>query len=328
MIRTTFFALTALAAAPALADVGDAVSGHILPGLAAFSAASADLDRAAQRDCRAENLRPAYHTAFDAWMTVGDLRIGPSETGALSVAFWPDTRGFTPRSLSRLIDEQDPIVADPASFAEVSIAARGFFALERLLFDPAFSDYGRDDYTCSLVQALAADLDSQAAALQAAWSDDFAQTLTSAGAADNVTYLSEEEAIRALYTQLLASLELTENARLGLPMGSFERPRPKLAEAWRSERSLRQTVLAVEAAQALAHGLHDGDLPQTDAAVEDVLVAAGRISDPSFQNIEDPQARLRVEVLQQAVRAMHQALEVEIGAALGITPGFNSQDGD
>jgi predicted lipoprotein len=33
-------------------------------------------------------------------------------------------------------------------------------------------------------------------------------------------------------------------------------------------------------------------------------------------------------VLQQAIRAMHSAIEVEIGAALDIVPGFNSLDGD
>jgi predicted lipoprotein len=111
-------------------------------------------------------------------------------------------------------------------------------------------------------------------------------------------------------------------------MGTFERPRPKQAEAWRSGRSLRNVVLAVEADQRLAHELVDVGLPQTDAAVDSVLSAAEHIVDPAFQDVEDPQARLRVEVLQQAVRATLGAIEIEIGTALDLAPGFNSQDGD
>ncbi len=111
-------------------------------------------------------------------------------------------------------------------------------------------------------------------------------------------------------------------------MGTFERPRPARAEAWRSARSLRDVVLAVDAAHALAQALADWELPETDAAVARVHEAAERIADPGFQDVTDPQARLRVEVLQQAVRAVRAALENEIGVRLGIAPGFNSQDGD
>ena len=80
--------------APAHADVADVVDSHILPALADFADATAQLDSAAQADCTAKALRPAYQTAFDAWGPLADLRIGPSENGVLSVVFWPDARGF------------------------------------------------------------------------------------------------------------------------------------------------------------------------------------------------------------------------------------------
>lgn len=323
-----FVALITLAAVPAQADVVRAVSTHILPGFARFVQATFALEAAAKSDCRAVHVQPAYQAAFDAWMPVADLRIGPSETGALSIAFWPDDRSFTPRTLSDLIAGEDPVGLDPVAYADVSIAARGVFALEMLLYDPAFSGYGPQDYTCALVQTVAEDLARQAATLERGWSDGFAATLTSAGAADNATYLSEDEAIRAVYTQLLAGLEFTADSRLGRPMGTFERPRPRQAEAWRSGRSLRNVLLAVEAAQALAHGLSDSELPQTDAATDRVRRAADEITEPAFQDVEDPQARLRIEVLQQAVRALRTAIDAEIGTPLGIAAGFNSQDGD
>lgn len=316
----------------ASADVETALTTHVLPGFARFAESARLLEQAARADCRPARVAPAWNAAFDAWISVADLRIGPSETGALSVAFWPDDRGFTPRALIGLIAAADPIGRDPAAYANVSIAARGLFALEMLLHDPAFAGYGPDDYACVLVQTISADLAKQADTLAAAWTDDFASTLLTAGGADNATYLTDDEAVRALYTQILTGLEWTASTRLGRPMGTFERPRPRMAEAWRSGRSLRNTVLAAEAAHALAKALAQdlipGDLPQTDAALARVLNTAAGISDAAFQDVENPQARLRVEVLQQAVQGLRAAIETEIGGTLGIVPGFNAQDGD
>jgi len=315
-------------ASPALAGVDEVLNDHILPGYAGFAEATEDLAQAARDDCRAEALGPAFHAAFDAWMPVADIRLGPSETGALSIAFWPDARGFTPRTLGRFIAEEDPVAGDVEGYAEVSIAARGLFALEMLLFDPEFSGYAQGSYTCRLVATIAADLAGQAEALAAAWQSAYADTLRTAGETGNATYLTEEEAIRAILTQILSSLEFTTNQRLGAPMGTFDRPRPARAEARRSERSLRNVVLSAEAAHGLATALADWDLPEADAALERVREAAARIEDPAFQDVTDPQARLRVEVLQQAVRSLSEAIQSEIGARLGIAPGFNSQDGD
>jgi predicted lipoprotein len=325
------FAILALAlglAPPAGAGVDAALDDHILPGFAAFASRSADLAETAAEDCRPQAVRPAYHEAFDAWMPVADLRLGPSETGALSVGFWPDPRGFTRRKLTQFIASQDPIARDPQGYSDVSVAARGFFALERLIFDPGFSDYARGSYTCALVTTIAADLANQAAALDAGWHEDFAETLRTAGGPANATFLSGEEALRALYTQVASSLEFTAKERLGAPMGTFERPRPAQAEAWRSGRSLRNARLAAEAAHGLATALADWPTPQSDAALDALQAAAARIEDPAFQDVDTPQGRLRAEVLQQAVTGLRAAIATEIGARYGIAPGFNSQDGD
>ena len=315
-------------AAPAFADIDEVLETHILPGFERFADATGTLSDTAEQKCRPGAIRPAFHDAFDAWMSVADLRIGPSETGALSIGFWPDPRGFTQRTLSRFIAEQDPVAQDVEGYGDVSIAARGLYALEMLLFDPAFAEYAQGSYTCDLVATIAADLDGQAEALNAGWRGDFADTLRNAGAAGNTMFLSRDEALRAVYTQILSSLTFTADRRLGLPMGSFDRPRPALAEARRSGRSLRHVVLASEAAHGLATALADWELPMTDTALKDLREAAARVQDPALQDVGVPQGRLRVEVLQKAVSELRRAIEVEVGARYGIKPGFNSQDGD
>jgi predicted lipoprotein len=315
-------------AVPASADVEHALDTHILPGFARFAEAADALAQKAAADCRPEAMAPPYHAAFDAWLAVGDLRIGPSETGALSVAFWPDARGSTPRALAQLIADEDPIGHDPGAYADVSIAARGLFALDMLLFDPDFADYRPGSYSCALAATIAADLARQAAALEADWKGPYAGTLQTAGSAGNATFLTSEEALRAIYTQILTSLDFTADKRLAQPMGTFDQPRPLRAEARRSGRSLSNVLLASEAAHGLASALADWPLPQTDAALAHLQTVAAKITDPGFQDVSDPQARLRVEVLQQAVRGLRAAIQTEIGGRLGIAAGFNSQDGD
>ncbi|WP_417722400.1 imelysin family protein [Salipiger sp.] len=329
MTRPLIPSLVALCLAlPAQAGVQEALDLHILPGLARFDEAATEMAETAAADCAPEAVQPAYQAAFDAWTAVGDIRIGPSETGVLSIEFWPDTRGFTPKTLSRLIADEDPVGRDPVAFADTSIAARGLFALDLMLYDPAYAGYAEGDYSCALVRTITRDLARQAGALDAAWREQYADVLTSAGAEGNATFMTEGEAVRAIYTQILTGLEFTADNRLGRPLGTFDRPRPTRAEAWRSGRSLRNVVLDTEAAVSLARALSDTDLPATDAALERVRAEAAKVEDPALQSVDDPSGRLHVEILQQSVRSVRDAIETEIGVRLGITPGFNSGDGD
>ncbi|KEO50858.1 imelysin family protein [Thioclava pacifica] len=326
-MRLPALLLSLTLAVPAYGGVSEALEQDILPGFAHFAQSAQTLAETAEADCTAPAVRPAYNAAFDAWLGVGDLRIGPSETAALSIAFWPDDRGFTQRTVTKMVAQEDPVVDDPARFAEASIAAKGLFALEMLLYDPAFLGYDAQSYSCRYVRAASAELARQARTLAADW-EAFAGVLKTAGAPENATYMSDDEAIRALYTQLLSGLEFTADSRLGRPLGTFDKPRPKLAEARRSGRSLRNVLLSAEAAERLAHALVDHDLPEVDAASDNIKKAAQSIDKKDFSDVGNPQSRLRVEILQQQVQAMRRAVETEIGTALGLSAGFNSQDGD
>lgn len=324
------FLLILLAATPAHAGVEEVIDAHILPGQARFSAATAALTDAADTNCTPGALRPAYHAAFDAWMGVSHLRLGPVEEDgrALAIAFWPDARGLVPRTLARLIAEADPVAGDPAGFAEVSVAGRGLFALERLLFDADFDGYGAGDYTCALTRAVTADLARMAREVEAGWQQSFADVLRMAGAPGNTVFLGDREGAQALFTTLVSGLEFTADQRLGRPLGSFDRPRPERAEARRSGRPLRNVTLSLAALRDMALRLADGDAPETTAAFNRALEAAAALDDPTLASVADPQGRLKVEILQQRVRAVRDAALAEIGPRLGVSAGFNAMDGD
>ena len=320
----------ALFANPALAGVPEAVRDHILPATAQFSDASGALAEAALNDCTANALQDEFHATYDAWMGLAHLRFGPVEEDGrvLAISFWPDTRGMVPRTVAGLIADEDVAVEDPASFAEVSIAGRGLSALERLLFEPQLSGYTTESYSCKFAQALSVDLAAMAQAIDKEWRTDFAQVVTSAGAEGNATFLTEAEAAQALYTSLTTGIEFNADQRIGRPLGTFDRPRPTRAEAHRSGRSLRNVILSLEALNSFAHALADGPTPQTDAAFQAALGAARELDDPVFAGVEDPQARLKVEILQQRIKAILPAVSNEVGVPLGVSAGFNATDGD
>ncbi|MDD8023133.1 MAG: imelysin family protein [Paracoccaceae bacterium] len=319
-----------LAAQPALADVPEAIHKEILPGYAAFSTAAQALSAAAQTDCSPTALQAPWNATFDAWLGVAHLRLGPIEDKgrALAIAFWPDPKAIGARQTAAMLKAADPALITPAGMAQVSVAARGLFGLERLLY----GDEATDDsaYACDLRRALAADLATMAQDTEAEWQGGYADLLLSAGAEGNTRFLTGAEARQALFTQLIAGLELNADQRLGRPLGSFDKPRPERAEARISGRSLRDVALSLQAleglARALAQGL--GEIPLTEAAFARANDLAAKLDDPVFAGVAAPGSRLKVEILQQAVRAVHDAALSEIGGLLGVDAGFNSADGD
>lgn len=328
-----FFRGTLLAALAvpiiAQADAVDSiVNDQILPGYTAFAAQTEALKTAAQT-CDDTTIRLAYHATFDAWMGVSHLRFGPSEQDerAFSIAFWPDTKGFTPKTLHRLITDMDHAVVSPEAFGQVSIAGRGLFALEYLLFDPALST--PSDYRCALMQAVATDLDGKADAILHDWQNGYAQALTQPSA----PYRTPEEALREMMTALSGGLQVTSDLRLGRPLGTFDRPRPRRAEAWRSERSLRNLALSVEALEPLAMTLVNAQPdPEVRAnmasAFERAKFVIADLQDPTLAGVSTVGGRLRVDVIRTAIERIRELVQTELAQALGVGEGFNALDGD
>lgn len=324
MRRAALILIALSFAVPCRADVPEVVDGLAIPGYASFTAATAALSAAADADCTPAALRAPYMTAFDAWMGVSHLRLGPVEDDgrALAIAFWPDPKGAGQRAVASLVAADGPRLDDPEVFAEASVAGRGLFALERLL-------YGEVDgpRVCEATRAVARDLARMAAETEAGWTGGFAEALETAGNAGNTAFLSPVEARQALFTQLIAGLEFTADDRLGRPLGTFDRPRPERAEARASGRSVRNVRLSLASLERLAVALVPAS-PQTQAAFARAGKLADGLDDGALAGVEDPQLWLKVQILQQAVDAAKDAAVAEIGPALRVGVGFNAGDGD
>lgn len=317
-------------ASPLQAGVKEAVEDHALPAFAGFTKGTQALADTAAQDCTAEAVRPAYQAAFDSWLGASHLSFGPIEQKGrnLAIAFWPDTRAMVPAAVARLMADEDKAVEDPEAFAEVSVAARGLFALEHLLYDPEYAGYTADSYTCRLVAAISGDLARMAAEIETEWRETEAPLLLDPTGSANRRYLSEKEVQQQFYTALQAALEFDADSRIARPLGTFDRPRPNRAEARRSGRSLRNVTLSLDALRDLARKLSDQPIPVTEAAFDAALEKAAELDDPVFASVEDPSGRLKVEILKQRIDAVAEAVAGEIGEQLGVTEGFNSADGD
>ena len=317
----TSAALLVFLALPARSDTASVVNDLALPGYAAFARATKAL--AAVESCDLAALRPAFHAAYDAWLAVAHLTLGPAETDgrALAILFWPDPKGLGRKAQEALL-LADPTTLTPEVMAQQSVAARGLAGLERLLY-PA---QGLPTDPCPLILATADDLARMGDALAIDWGP-YADLLLTAGQPGNPHFLTENEATQALFTQLVTGLDLIADRRLGRPLGSFDQPRPDLAEARASGRPLRNVALSLTALRDLAGALSP-DSQRTLDALDHALTLARALEDPLFDDLADPQGRLRVEILQQAVRSARDAALAEIGPALGVSLGFNAADGD
>jgi predicted lipoprotein len=326
-----------LSAFPVRADmrpeiVDRIVSEHIIRGYEDLASATDTLDKAAQAGCTTSAvLTDTYHTAFDAWVLVSHLRFGPSETDdrAFALAFWPDSRGAIPRSLLQMLGDQDPAVGTAADFSRVSVAARGFYALELLLFDEGFAPDADPVYQCSLVRAITKDIAANADATLSDWKNTYTTLMTSSR--DGGVYRTRVDVTKEFFKVLNSGLQFASETRLGRPLGTFEHPRPKRAEAWRSQRSLRHVLLSVSAVRELSVMLadnHKSIKTSLDAEFERSLALAGDLDDPVFAGVTTPQGRLRVEILQRSVEKTRGIATDVLEPALGVAAGFNALDGD
>ena len=329
-------ALLLLSAAPAWAAdhpaiASRALEGQIRPGFDALAAETAALSQAVGDCSDPAAIREGYDRAFDAWMGVSHLRFGPLEEGetGFAIAFWPDARNTTPRTLAALQAKQDPVVDDSAAFAHVSIAGRGLFALDALLAEGATPAPG--SYDCRLLGAVAADLAATSARADQRWRDPYAGYLTAPGPG-NPMFLKPEDATRALFTAMISGLEATAGLRYARPLGEFMKPQPRRAEAWRTGRSDRNALLSVEAVQTLYEAAFAPELSQVardrigyafDYALHEIGAAM-----PMAAALETVGGRLRVESAMQSVKLLIAALSADIGPAVGVAGGFNSMDGD
>ena len=283
----------------------------------------------------------AFHTAMDGWQDVQHLRLGPSQLDAreFRIEYWPDKRNRVDRQLAEALEEQREELLDPAYLASASVALQGFPVLERLLFvDPVAAG----SYGAQLAAAVGTNLASIAGELSAAWSPGsrLMADMLEPGSSETA-YADADQVAGHVLTAIATQLEFVAQRKLMGPLGeSVEKARPRLAESWRSARSLRNIRINTDALGDIFSGgdgrfaaaLADSGAAEAARGVTDRIAASAEALAPMPDALEplvaDPAAR---EILVPAATNLDDArrLLVSSGApVLGLNLGFNSLDGD
>ncbi|MDN3526575.1 imelysin family protein [Halomonas sabkhae] len=299
----------------------------------ALNDASERLEASAERFCNEasdshrQRLTRDWLEAWQAWQAVRFVDFGPIEQNsrAWQMQFWPDRKNLVGRKMQAWLAREEAPTAE--QIAEDSVAAQGFPALEYLLFDDSMqgTDALAQPVACGLMSAIATHLADTAGALQRDWQrfgDHYRGT--------------QSYTTATLHGALLA-LETLETKRLGEPMGlTGGSANGYLAEAWRSERSVRLI-------EASLRGLEDTFLPglrtllnargkpdlaaEFGAGLDKARQGAAEMAAGVAPALDDRDRFRALQGLYVQVGQLRHRLET-IGHELGMVRGFNSSDGD
>jgi len=278
-----------------------------------------------------------YHDVMDSWQKAQLLRLGPAELFMrhFRMEMWPDRHNTGAKQLRKLRAEQNMEKLQADNFSGASIAVQGLPAMERLLFAQGvtasdFSENGKGNYNCALLEAISANLAAIAGELLDEWQGQYRAAIASPSE-DNDYFLTDKEAAGQFLNQLYTQLQFITDQKLKRPLGE-KRFRLKRAESWRSQRSLRNIRLNLESARqlyaiAFAPMLKDLKLKKDiDAQFENVMKQGRALSMPLKKAQEEhPEALAQ---WQRDISKLKRSIGMKLPNALELPLGFNSLDGD
>lgn len=329
--------------------VEGAIENAIRPGFAALASESAAQAGRVATLCGSpssmslEKARSGFSALVSAWSRVELISIGPlaKEHRAERFLFWPDRKGIALRQVQALLASEDATATDPSALAQKSVAVQGLGALEFALHGTGADELATvaGAYRCAFAEAVTRNLASIASELDTAWRDEggISAALIRPGP-DRPDYRSSTEVLEELVGLLAHGTELVRDQRLLSFMGrDGEAPKPKSALFWRSG----LTIAAVRADFAGLRTLFEaaelgayvpdeaaGVAAKVRAGFDSVDAAADAVTLPVEQALADPKQKAALDRLVSESKVLQDLLSEDLPAALGLSVGFSSLDGD
>jgi uncharacterized protein len=272
-------------------------------------------------------LQKAYLATADSWSQIEFLRYGPigEEFRAERMSYWPERKNATAKALALLLENDGVADLAPEFFSKYSVAGQGLPALERLLFDDRAQvemlNGSRKERRCAVGQAIAWNIVMIAHDVRISWTSDVVEAIANPETA--------KEATSRIVTDFLSTFAFMRDIKLRPMLGKdVAAARPALAESWRSRRSKRALTLNLETVLDLAKLIMAGKDGDTPATIATAVEFADALPEEFGQAVSDIKQRQQFYLLLDALAAARDKAHDEIPAMLGITVGFNSQDGD
>ncbi len=276
-----------------------------------------------------EDVRTRFGDAAKSWAEAEIVRYGPvSEDFRYErIAYWPERKNDVARGLTRLLSETAPLTPD--IMYGKSVAVQGLSVLERLLYEDGAQAalFAADEGAkrrCAAGQAIAGNLVRIGGDIRTGW----AKLTDELKTADD---MRAREAVTRLATDLLTVFQIAGDQKLDVPMGEgIDDTHPKAAQYWRSGLSNATLALNMKSVADLTFIILGQGDPATNTvgAIETAQNLAETLPGPIPDLVADKAGRSRLYLLRGAVRGARDLATAYVPAALGITVGFNSLDGD
>lgn len=344
VLAVAFIASLATGAKAAPPDPGPlavkVIETAILPRydtLAAATGAQAEGWRAACSDgdfaAEAESLKAAFQNASDAWSAVEFVTTGPISISLRPdrVFFAPDRRNAVAKALAELTEKAKSGALSAETMRSVSVAAQGFPALERILYEPG---EGEPAARCRVGVAIAENLSDIASSVVTEWkSPDGPLAKLKAGQGDPVHFADPAQAAARLMTDLAGGVQRVNDLKLFPVLGAdVDAARPKAVEGWRSGRSARAIRVTTDSLVQMVKVFAEAAPPDAakptlkDFAAAQAAVA--KLPDDLGPAAADPKRRKLLERAVATLKTAQADLAKTLAPALGIALGFNALDGD
>lgn len=265
------------------------------------------------------------------------------------IDFWP---ARTENIEQALIDYES---FTPELIGNLGVSVRGLTTLEYLLFGAevsqeellnSFQEADSGTQRCNLLQAVGADFVINANDLLAAWNPEqgnYSASLALAGEG-SLEYPTTQSAITKLLNQMILSLELMRDIKLGKPMGKANggEPLPMEIESPFSENSIEDMIDNLKGLKSIYTGRFESNIglgfrdivDHQDDYIGGLVVTYIDQAINALEVIPKPLSTAVVlypeacEAAYIRIEVLHRFMTSSISTLLGITPYFNTNDGD
>lgn len=356
-MRVWLALLIGLLATPAFAQlhptartvITQAVEDVIRPGFAGFAAETERLAAVQAELCDApstvtlEVARGQFGEVVSAWSGIEVYRFGPLMTDNRTerILFWPDRKGIALRQVQAILATEDETATDPATLYGKSVAVQGLGALEFVLFGTGADALGTEQgaFRCRYGSAIAALLSGTATEMSSEWADParISARLIRPDESDP-DYRDNAEVLQELVGVMAHGLEMIRDQRI-LPFlgrGGAE-PKPKSALFWRSNQTMPSILANFAALRTL---LVNSDIwehapteqfwigEQAMAEFDSVVIYGSGVTGTVEEAMADPAQVDQVAIIVVSSQVLGKLTGEDLPAALGLSVGFSSLDGD
>lgn len=356
-MRILLALLIGLMATPALAQlhptgrtvITEAVEDAIKPGFAGFAAAARDMRLAMGGLCDEpsaawlDEARARFKDVVIAWSRIENYRFGPlmKDNRSDRILFWPDRKGIALKQVQAILATKDVAATDPATLKTKSVAVQGLGALEFVLFGTGAETLAGPggDFRCDFGNAISGAVSDVAAEMSQEWyaAPGIATRMIRPSETDS-DYRSNDEVLTELIGVMAHGVEAIRDQRILPFLGrEGEASKPKSALFWRSNmtvpsiangffglRMLLNNSAIWQYAPTEQFWIGQDALAEFDKVDGEVAKVTGTVEEA----LADPAQRAALGQIVVSSQALGRLTGEDLPAALGLSVGFSSLDGD